>query len=154
VQGQGFDEVRLKPNKPTVALASTASLKSGTLSDAAGSSDPLRKVDKARPRWVLYHGTSSLRLESIRKEFRLTVWGRAGRTVGNKDTRRNRPGSYRAPTAPEFAPGMIVRFAKYPKGESGMFSPRTRDLHPLDPTARPSAPQGSKRHSLFLHHGQ
>jgi hypothetical protein len=69
---------------------------------------------------VLYHGTSTLCLESVRREFRLSVWGRAGSMTKGTG---NKPARYRSPTAPAFPPGMIAHFKKYPRGESGMFSP-------------------------------
>jgi hypothetical protein len=74
------------------------------------------------PRWILYHGTTSARLNHILRDDCLRISGgvwKAASTV----TRGRGAGTVGASTAPKFTAGMVVKFIKYRDGETGMFTP-------------------------------
>jgi hypothetical protein len=94
-------------------------------------------VTASLPRWILYHGTSTARLAHILSENRLRMSGGAfDRDVlgagGQKRVVAN-------PAAtPKFTPGMIVKFTKYPDGETGgIFTPGEEVyIHSIQPVLK------------------
>lgn len=92
--------------------------------------NPLRKLNDAhhselntsRPRWVLYHGTSSARLKHILDDDCLRISG-GERKAATAGTRGRQSVAAHATVAHKFTPGMMVWFTNYRPDESGMFAP-------------------------------
>jgi hypothetical protein len=77
----------------------------------------------SRPRWILYHGTSSARLKHILEEDCLSTLGQLGRPP-SAATWFDLADAASAPAASELASGMRARFTKYRTNETGgMFTP-------------------------------